>query len=94
MLIKSKRTVRCVHGICRTARTSTPNDIARRDSGPHARCQQLQRGSSLGEPLGIPVRSRLPARLLQLTSLWQQQRTAGVLPETRLEEPRAPLMLG
>ena len=75
-------------------RTSTPNDVARRDSGPHARRQQLQRRSSLGEPVGIPgaARSHRAAQLMRLAPLQHQQRTAGVLPETHLEEPRAPLV--
>ena len=75
-------------------RTSTPNDVVRRDSGPHARRQQLKRCSSLGEPEPVcfPVRRRRPAQLMQLAPLQNQQRTASILPETHLEEPRAPLV--
>ena len=83
------------HPHMRTAqRTSTPNDVVRRDSGPHARRQQLQRCSSLGEPEPVcfPVRRRRPAQLMQLAPLQNQQRTASILPETHLEEPRAPLV--
>ena len=77
-------------------RTSTPNDVVRRDSGPHARHQQLKRCSSLGEPEPVcfPVRRRRPAQLMQLAPLQNQQRMAGILPETYLKEPRAPLVLG